>query len=600
MAESPVEWSSTAEQPDMSAGATLALVVGFLGLAAGIVRAWGDPATGYEASLYLATPITFWVGVGVAMLVAVVLLLTPPRGRSAPMAVLLAGTAVVAAVSLPLLRGYHFYGLADSLTHLGWARELLEASMGPMDLLYPSGHLFAGTLSKLTGMTLRRALLFTVPVFVTLYFTFVALTVRALVPRRNAAIVGVFVAFLLLPVFNVGTTLMFVPFMLGILLTPLVLFLLVVYLSRPWPRIVARLPVTTMDVGLFLVGLTLLTVHPQVFSNLLILLGSMTVVQFGYRLLAGSHPVAGHRRVVGLFAVFSVMFVLWNMTHSAAVVTIEQMITALTGGADAGAIVQQRGSSLSEIGAGLPELFAKLFLIKAVVLLFGAWVVLRSLRTESWADVDAWARYLLFAAVPMFVYDVLHFFGDLSSYFFRHLGFAMFLGSIAGAIGVYEFLRSVSFDSGLLETGVSALGVVVVLLALALSLAVVFPSPYIYMPSYQVTETEMTGYETAFDHRAEGVGFAGIRGGPERYSEAMPEVSDILGESIYGEAIRAGLPSQFDSDSYLVVTQTDRIREITAYRELRVRRSDFRRIGSTAGVSHVVAGGGFDMFYVNT
>jgi hypothetical protein len=602
MSETRLDYATTDRSSGGSVAAKLSLAVGFLALAGGVLAAHGAPARGYELSPYAATPLPFWFGVGAALVVALAVVASGYRDAHAGVALTLGGGAVLAVVSLPVLRGYFFYGAADSLTHLGWAREVLRAALSPFSLVYPAGHLFAGAASLLLGIELRHALLFAVPVFVLLFFVFTVLTVRALVPERGAAVAGGFVAFLLLPVFNVGSSLMFVSFTLGLLFSPVFLYLLVVYVDRDSRRLLDAIPVTELDVAVFGTGVVLLLLHPQVFSDVLVVLGAVAFLQVLSRARNREGTIAGHRLVLGQFVVLSALFLAWNANHPAATDTIRQIIAQLTGSGEVGAIVQQRGASLTEIGAGLPVLFVKMFLVNVLVGLFAAWVVVRTLRGGTDRDaLGAWVSYFTLGGALVGVYALLHFVGRTSSYFFRHLGFLMVIVSVLGALGIYlagrTALQAVARSTPVVR-GVTATGVVVALVALALSLAIVFPSPYVYSPSHHVPESSMNGYGAAFEHRADGVGFAGIRGGPDRYSDALAGAPDLIGDGIYGEEVRAGLGSAFETSHYLVVTSVDHAREVEAYRELRVTREDFRRIRSAVGVSRVMTNGDVDVYYV--
>src|SRR6056297_2167584 len=86
----------------------VALVVGFLAIAVAIVTAYRSPATGYEQSIYRATPTTYWIGTGVAALLGIVVAVTATHRRR-DAAHLLVVLAVLSAIALPAIRGYYFY-----------------------------------------------------------------------------------------------------------------------------------------------------------------------------------------------------------------------------------------------------------------------------------------------------------------------------------------------------------------------------------------------------------------------------------------------------------------------------------------------------------
>lgn len=575
--------------------AAAALAVGFLALAVGVAAAYVTPARGYELSIYRATPAAFWAGVVVAGVVAVGVLALAPRDRDVT-AALLGGLAVLAVVALPAVRSYYFYGRADSLTHLGWARDIAAGRMPVTDIVYPGGHVSAGLVGAVGGVDLPRAMLLYVPVVAVVFVVFVALTVRTLAPGRRAVAVGGLSAALLLPVNNVSTHLMFHPFSLATLLVPLVLFLLVRHVSgyrgpaRP-PRLVSA-----TGVALFVAGAGLLLVHSQTMLNLLLLVAGVVAVQAYARRYRPRHPVADQRMVYGQLLLLGGLFVAWNAQHEAMFRTLDSLVTAVLGGAPVGQLVTQRTGSLTALGASLAGVFVKLFLVSAVYVLLSAALVLAVLRDRVDVEprTEAVVTYLAAGGATLAPFVLLHAFGPLSSYLFRHVGFGMVLATVLGALALAV---GVPGRQGVLAR---AGAVVVALAVVALSLSVLFPSPFVYSPSHHVTEAGVAGYETAFDVRAAGVPMAGVRGGVDRYADALgaDDVPYDRPERV-GDYPLGDLASHFPADRYFAVTETDRVREIRAYRGLRYTQSDFRALGTSPGVNRVQATGSFDLYYVD-
>src|SRR6056297_3153531 len=113
-----------------------ALLVGFASLAAAVLVAHGSPPEGYELSIYAATPTGFWVGVGVALAVAVTVGLAR-EDLTHRLALVLGGTAMLAVAGLPVIRSYYFFGAGDSLTHLAWVKDIAAGRLSVLNFLYP-------------------------------------------------------------------------------------------------------------------------------------------------------------------------------------------------------------------------------------------------------------------------------------------------------------------------------------------------------------------------------------------------------------------------------------------------------------------------------
>ncbi|MFC6990554.1 hypothetical protein ACFQH3_01365 [Haladaptatus sp. GCM10025707] len=106
--------------------------MGFVALYLAIVSAYQSPATAYEVSIYAATPDGFWAGIGIAVVCGLLVAwFVTPTNRIRTLAILLVASAIVAVAALPIIRGYFFVGAGDSLTHLGWMRDIESGALSP-------------------------------------------------------------------------------------------------------------------------------------------------------------------------------------------------------------------------------------------------------------------------------------------------------------------------------------------------------------------------------------------------------------------------------------------------------------------------------------
>src|SRR6056297_2011101 len=209
----------------------LVLAACLVAFAAGVWAAHRAPASGYELSIYAATPDATWVGIGAALVVGGVVALTAPRQSRLHDAGLVAvGVAGLSVFALPILRGYEHYGAGDSLTHLGWASELADGSLSVTELLYPGVHTTSVFVAETAGVDLRLAVLYVVLVaFPLVYLLFVPLTVQALGGRRRALAAGLLAAVLFVPINNVSVHPVAHPTSQAIMLVAFVVYLLLAY-----------------------------------------------------------------------------------------------------------------------------------------------------------------------------------------------------------------------------------------------------------------------------------------------------------------------------------------------------------------------------------
>ncbi len=593
----------------------VALSLGYLALGAGVAAAHGAPPAGYELSLYAATPDAFWVGLAAAVAAAGVGLVpgvSRPTRLAAAALVVLAGIALVA---LPLVRGYYYFGAGDSLTHLGWARELADGSLSPWRLLYPGVHELAVALGGVAGVPLRRTMLLAVLVLVGLFLGSLPLAVRRLADRRGALVVGAFVAVLLVPFNLISTHLTVHASSQAIAFVPVVLLLVLTYLDGPGERALAT-PVTGVGALLALTAVATVLFHPQQAANLIVVFAAVAGVQFLARVLGTDGAAATQRPLYAQTAVLLAAFGLWTPRFERTgrnLSTTAYNVLSDTGGSE---VVSGKSTSLTAVGGSIPELFVKLFLVDAVLsalagiaILAAVVALLRGGRVAAVGRGSAVDRWLVVqfgaALVGLSGMFLLMYVGGPGDMYFRYQGFLMVPVSVlAGAVLVH--LRAGAGLSGRLAAVGPVAVVVVLLVVVPLSAAAAFPSPYVYQPNPQVTEADYEGHADAFSVREPGREFTGIRGGPVRHVDAVygtERARSTLEFPGYDDAVRgpffgSGLGCRFPNTRYLVVDGGAYGQEVDLYRGLRYNRTGFRLLETDPGVNRVLDNGGFALYYL--
>lgn len=579
----------------LSVPVKFALAIGYLALALGVIVARRTPATTYELSIYGATPLGFWLGIGAALVLALLVLTLPGvRGPIRRGALALASGSVVAVAALPIVRGYHFYGAGDSLTHLGWVRDISAGVLSPLELLYPGVHVTAVFVQATTGIGSERALQLVVLAFVVAFLIFIPLCVRAVIGTNYALVLGVLAALLLVPLNNIGLHLMAHPATQAVLFVPYVLYLLAAYLrshgSGPRRAAIGGL--------LALSALALLVVHPQMALALLGVFVTISAAQFVYRRTGALETVARQPSLYAHTAVLGVAFVVWTLRFDRATGTMRAVADALLSGATGGSEVAQRTGTLAALGGSTTELFVKLFLPAVVLAAFAGLVVLAS-ATGRLDDTDdqTLVRYVTVALLPVLALFGLVFIVD-QTFAFRYHGFVMALVTVAAVVGV----RWVSIGVARVGSRGLAQGVVVALFALLLPVAIMtmFASPFVYQPSQHVTEEQVAAHDLAFEQRESDVLVTGVAGGTDRYVDAIYGTTIAEDLSIHDEeggvpaaAFGPNLTSAYESDRYIVVTDRNRATETELYDGVRYaeagyetleRHPNIHRVGTTGDV----------------
>jgi hypothetical protein len=587
----------------------LLLLVGFCSMAGALVAAIRAPATGFELSIYRATPATFWVGTTLAVLVSLVVTLwprvtRPVRGGG----LLLAGTAVWSIVALPLLRRYYFYGGGDALSHLGFVESFASGAASPFDLIHPGVHLTSILVSRAGSLPFERALVFVALLFPAVFIVFVVLCVRHLTGDDRGAVVGLFAALLLLPLNNVAIHLPAHPSSQAVMFTPLVLYLLFRYLRQPTAPDARRF--TALGVALALVSVAIVLVHPEQALNVLMVFGSVVLAQVVVQRFRPESRIAEHHSLYFQTGFLAVVFTLWSYGDERVISRITGLYQSLfvssgSAGGVPGAEVAARSGSLAALGGSLEELFVKLFLPALVFSVLAGELLLLSVLgklDEDLPERNAYAKYLAVSFVPLTAAVGVIFLANFGDHYFRLLGFLMTIVTILGAVALYHGLSApVSHWQHQWFRVVVVILFVLLLPLVALSF---HPSPWIYQGSGQITEQQFRGYETAFDHRQPGMAFTGVRGGTERYvdavygphSETRAEfpVRDPVPTAVFG----TNLTDYYEDPVYLPVTAADEEREAVLYRGFRYREDGFHSLRWTPGIDRVQSGDGFTLYLV--
>ena len=580
------------------------LTVGFLGLAAAVFAAQRSPAVDFELSIYAGTPVEFWAGAGVAALAAIVV---ATAGNSAGsirrLAAFLVGLAALTVGSLPLVRGYHFYGGGDSLSHLGWTRMIADGRLDPTNFLYPGVHLLSLFIARLTGLPVRTSILVVIPVFMGLFLLFVTLVVKALVDDPEMGVLfGALSAVLFLPINNISIFSNAHPASQAILFSAFCYYVLFRYLTSERADWLRPTPVGAL---LALTTLGILVVHPQQALNFVVVLGVVASIQFLGRRLDFDHAVTTQRRTYGQAVFGAIAFGLWVPNNERFTGALFGTINSLLAGGSTAETVTQRAGSLTTIGTSIEELFVKLFLVSAVYCVL-AGVVMLAASTDRLDDAPsrkAMVGYLTAGFVPVLGVFFLTFFASVGDMYFRYLSFIMVIVTVLGAVALAKATGRMRdrFGDGSARAVVLALFLVLVPLAAA----TVHPSPYMYQGSGHVNERTMDGYATTFELRDPTIEFAGVRGGPRRMVDAhygttsetvrsFPGYESSVPFAVFGN----NMTEYYDARRYVPVTPADRVREVELYDGFRYSAAGFDSLDATPQVNRVQDYGGYQLYLV--
>lgn len=584
----------------------IVLAIGYLAVAGAALVARANPAASYEVSLYAATPQLTWIGIGIALAIAVSTTLAC-RGRYQGVAIGLGACAVTTIVGLPLIRNYQFAGVGDALSHLGWTRDIVTGNLFPHELLYPALHSIASTIHFVGGAPLERAVLLMVVVFFVPFLVFVPLTVRELSGNGLAIGIAAIVSWVVLPINNVGTHMGAHTNSNALFLVPVVLFALVAYLRRGDD--LERLPfgLSSFSALLVLASLALLFVHPQQLASVVVLIGSVSVVQYLARWRFEDHPMVDHPTTYAHTVVLGLIGGVWALSNERFRDAFGGLISGIISqDVGAGSTVAQRGSSLTEVGGSLAELFVKMFLEAAIIgAIVGIFLLVMWL---GWTNIDretkAFCTYFGLALIPLGGMFLVYFVGT-PTMAFRQVGFIYVVITILSGVAIAHVTTGLS--NVVTTPGANALVATLLAAFVILGLMTVYASPLIYQPNQHVTDAQMNGYESSYVHEVEDRPHAGFGADPFRFDHGINGVeSDRVSSSPFESGVvngsafeRGNYSGAYDGhDYYFVVSEYDTTRELEVYDELDYSEESLEGIERSPSANKVISNDEFRMYAV--
>ena len=567
------------------------LILSSVFLSIGVLRAHSVPAQMYELSIYTATPLTFWVGVVSSIVTSIVFVILLKKEYQASL--LLCTLSIIAVFSLPLIRGYYFFGEGDALTHLGDAKAFRAGLFEPLNSFYPGGHILSIIIDKALNIPIERAMLFPGLISVLVFIIGVSLTIRRLYERRFTTVIAGFSALLLLVVGGNGVH--FVPNMIGRL-----------YLICP--LLLALLSISNQDRRhyiLFIISsVGLLFFHAQIMLSLVLISTGISLAYLINNIQLREITIHRHTSF-SITMVSGIIFYIWIITKRKFANAASGLIISLIApspGADSTSSV----SSLRQVGGSVAEIFLKLFAPHTLFVSIASTVCISTLylffikfRDRNLDKIEGenkLAILLTFGLSLMFLLFIVTFVASFQ--YMRYFYTAMVLVTLLGVIGVKKLnIPSRDFSIRLITSVTLIILVVSVLL-------VAFPSPYIYLHNGQVTESQMHGYETTFENREESIDFVKVRSPPQRYFDAtrgfaMGNDQEITAVKTPDHFADHRLVQYYDEKRYLPITQADRTRDPTVYEGFRYNRSDFRYLDNQEDINKVQSNNQYDLYLID-
>lgn len=548
-----------------------------------IMAAYKYPVKGYEVSIYESTPVFYWIGISIVIFISIFVFTFNNNKKILFTSLSLSGLAILSIISLPIIRGYYFIGLGDSISHLGTSLMIFENNSIEPDLFYPSIHILSISITFVADIQIRTSMMILLPLLGAIFIFFIPLTLIKIHGKfnRKLIILGTFSAFFFLPINNISTYFQLHPSSQALLFLPLVLFL---YLEYETIYDYRFLPLYSLSY------LALIFFHPQQALSFLILMFLIVVFK------KISHNKEKNGLSLNIPIITGILFWIWTGFHAQFHSTIETLYVRLVEGYGApGEDVAERGVSLVQVGGSIEEVFLKLFgLTVFFIILTLTFILVKKSSKEK--DMIS---YLFFAIFPIgLIVGMYIMMGQATSQAHRYVGFIQLILTITGVYGFFYLVKDIRLKKEYVIN-------LFIIIGLIISVITIFPSPYTYQSTPHVTEMHYVGYDTTFNNYNETLNLGSVRMASHRYYRTTQlQPSDSYRRSQF----EADPPDHFNNQSlteyyedktYLAITESERIRDADLYRGFRFSHDDFEYLEGEPDIDKIYTNGGFDLYLVN-
>jgi len=511
-------------------------------------------ATGYEMSIYDAYPGFFWglliAAAGIGYLIVLGASFSP-AGRKSTW--LLGAVPIVLAdcilLFLPLIRGYKAYGYEDTLSHVGWIREIIaNGTIGPSNP-YPAEHLQVASLALVANIDSMRLTLAFPPVYTLFYTLGVILLAREILPRRGELIVASMLASLLPYGFY---HLMFAPYPQSFFVIPFILFL---YFREKRCGSKHGFLVGTLPLLLLLVFFHAFSV--LFLASILIIMERSRAISRSFSIPSGSDVGPRSRFGESRNVVFMLLvsFFAWTAWINGLVGGIRGILLKLAGEDIATEFhsysesIQSANASLGQVAITLVNVYGTQILFISISLYGTYLLVLRAIRRKGeFVQAFAVMGFSFFLVVYGVVFLLASNLG--SPRIFLYVGlFSTILIAAAWSVKVPILSKAKRRDLLVLS------GIALVMLLLVISsIITLYWAPRNREDNLQVTDSDYQGMTFFFEERNQDIPAVQLGISQTRYFEAIYGRDTPKPNLIYGKVATPPIHFGYDNNSSIADT----------------------------------------------
>ncbi len=565
-------------------------------------------ATGYEDSIYSNISTIVWIFLFLSIICGISLMTIFNRRDSywlAGLAIILLNNMLV--LLLPVLKGYVLYGRTDTLTHIGWIKDIVSYGYFEKDNFYPITHVLFSEIALIANIPPTSLFSYMPVLFAMLFMLFIHLLAKAVLNNKEQVLIATASGGTLI-LWSYHTQLM--PNGIADFFFPLVIAIF--YLRNTKKSF-------NYNVLLLILIVLFPFLHPLTTVALIFTFGmfklSLRVMEISNKGYKKSFSKLRQRATVPML-INVIVFVAWMSTFWVWGAKIREISHWLWGEVTTTPI-NDMANTLNKIGLGgtdVIEIFFKLYGHVFIFIIFSAVASLRIIKEILQNRKYEFKNH--FSLVVIFIGFILLFFGLLLvpvGTLLRELEYPTIISIILGGFGIHEFIK-VKLNK---RKYITLLAISIILIVpMGIGIFNVFDSPYILKPNQQITLADMDGYKWIFDHKnPEIIVNAVMSAQPYRFVDTLggvkarknrSDVKEYAGnETIipdhFNYTSHTTVGSSYSSDRYILLSEFDKHMYTEVWKVVgRYNNTDFDKISYDPTMEKIYSNGGFDTWIVKS
>lgn len=484
----------------------LLLISAFATLTVAMLTAWNSPATGFEISIYRSTPGLFWVLYAYSICVSIIVLIHLMREKIYPaflakILLLLIFLNGLVLTSLHIIRGYFIFNLiSDTGTHIGNLNTLLQS--GYITSHYPSIYIQTAISQIISNIDVN----YIVQHNSVIYYIILILGVYLLARNVCETKPEIYFTTLIVSFYPFGSaTYMasasqatYTPYLLALFILPL-------YIAFVFKMTSTKSLSKTLFITIILLSISILITHILIASFVMIFLICIIIHQ-GYLLLKKKIEINNIKPTIIILFILSVLYAIWTVIYTQIIKIPVLSFYNLFILGDADAIRLETTKNLaSSLFSEQQSLFDILDIIIKQIGIVGIFFLIIILTVpivyRSYNENGGYANIISLSLFALFMCIAAVFPLITASVSFE-MGRPMFCVVLVGIIysGIYLsniFVKSKKekINYHTLQRMKSAIGIVLFISLILLSIISVYASYDTYQPSRQTTHGLVDGMD---------------------------------------------------------------------------------------------------------